>query len=1360
MYGRISKFLIIVISLISQQIYAQTYQLSNNAYSVKYHTASKTLKVVNLLYPSDTVNYTAAFNVLVKSGSPNVGNVNVTEDISYYTSSWGGNTNFYKAGALRIRDVQSVTPDGNKLYFTYTENEEFKLSAVFELPEGNGYPSLTYKLQSKISTGYSVGYNGSPKYDVAQLDELWQPGIWTEKKFPQSPYLTLAYKCQLPTTMATYNGVTYGVITDPDYFPYDPLPTFQRSNFGVAIRNSDGLSQPMIWAPILGTATSKINAGDSLTFKIRLFCGRKSIPEYAEEIALKLYGFSEYDRNNVLGSLNTTLENMIDYGLSEYSRFNEALKAPSYETDVPGAVSAVSALNAINLAYLTDNENIMQKRGLPMMEFLLSRSNSLYANEETTGVGLQTAYNTLGTPVMKLSEMAALYTISGKKMPFLLEFAKNKQTTSSDPYHERQLKQYIALYKATGNTAYKSLAVMVADQYIIDRVDNLETGFNYQHHYKSSFWLQLAPKFIDLLEVYDLTGRQKYLDAAYKAAKRYLLYTWMSPKVPETSILVNKDNLAPLYRTSLAGSRISIPEETVPAWRMSDFGLNSEAAATANSHRAVFMAHHAPFFMRIGTLKNDEYLKKVAKSSIIGRYTNFPGYTIKIDRTTVYEKPDFPCRSHEELSSTTSMHYNHIWPMMSLLMDYLVNDAIAKSSGNINFPSEYVEGSSYMQDKIYGHSPGSFYHIDSVTLWMPKRLLDISHQELNYISARKNDTLMVAFTNQSGSAVSSQVIIDTALVKVKEGALLTIINNNGTPVENTLSGQEFSVNVPANGITAVIIKGADIVTKLQEKFKTSPDSSWTKDYLSDPFAMTQAMLLNFGDQLSRAYIYSASEKGKYTSITLKYTLNGTDTLTITDNDYPFEFSVDMPIGAENFAFIIETTDINNNVENSGTLTLNKRKVISAKIRGKKYIRPGENAFIPVAFEGTAPWNFSYTDGTTVHHVNNVTANPYRLVVQPSATTTYTLLTVHDAEESGTVYGNANVYLMNNAVQPVFDGMIRQQLNDGIFTTQEIKIKKSTVFTQESVFTFNTNVISGRVEKAVFRFYIFNADKDFSALLSLKGIARSFDNTLGWSTKPVESEFVAAAADVNLANTDVPSYVDWDITNYLNGLITAGTTNFTLKASVSAGNDVLLTGYASEKKSLVPQIIFNKETVLPLKISDFTVLWDNNRAKIQWTANLGNTAGFYQLWHAAADGKTFNLIKEIKSYEKDEKITCYHHQPQNGWNYYKLIELSSDAKWQGEEIRTINFTNLDNISVMVYPNPASYHIGFSVNNYLGAKLEAKLFDINGKILHTQTFNVDSGNYFVLNPKSEPPPGSYLLSIKGENLTKMVKVVFRR
>jgi len=56
------------------------------------------------------------------------------------------------------------------------------------------------------------------------------------------------------------------------------------------------------------------------------------------------------------------LDNMIDYGMSRYSWFVDELKGCAYSTDVPGAVKNVSSLNPLNLALVTDDEEIFRKR--------------------------------------------------------------------------------------------------------------------------------------------------------------------------------------------------------------------------------------------------------------------------------------------------------------------------------------------------------------------------------------------------------------------------------------------------------------------------------------------------------------------------------------------------------------------------------------------------------------------------------------------------------------------------------------------------------------------------------------------------------------------------------------------------------------------------------------------------------------------------------------------------------------------------------------------------------------------------------------------------------------------------------------
>lgn len=70
--------------------------------------------------------------------------------------------------------------------------------------------------------------------------ELWQPLIYNERRFPHESFLEGPYRCPLPTTLVTRAGITTGVVADPTEYPFQPLPNLANSRFGVAVRNARG----------------------------------------------------------------------------------------------------------------------------------------------------------------------------------------------------------------------------------------------------------------------------------------------------------------------------------------------------------------------------------------------------------------------------------------------------------------------------------------------------------------------------------------------------------------------------------------------------------------------------------------------------------------------------------------------------------------------------------------------------------------------------------------------------------------------------------------------------------------------------------------------------------------------------------------------------------------------------------------------------------------------------------------------------------------------------------------------------------------------------------------------------------------
>lgn len=457
-----------------------------------------------------------------------------------------------------------------------------------------------------------------------------------------------------------------------------------------------------------------------------------------------------------------------------------------------------------------------------------------------------------------------------------------------------------------GEQRYLDLARKGADQYLNRRIEQMQTGFDDPDAKKPFFWTSFAPKWIDLTELYEATGERKYLEAAVEGARRFAMFVWLCPHIPDEEILVNKGGNAPVYwyLKSKGHKPMKAPEERVPAWRLSEIGLTSESSGTSTGHRAIFMANYAPWLLRLGHYANDRFLRDVARSAIVGRYANFPGYHINTARTTIYEKPDYPLRPHQELS-VNSFHYNHIWPMASMLLDYLVTDAFVRSEGKITFPSHFIEGYAYLQNKFYGDRPGRFYEATNLFLWMPRNLVQTDSVELNYIAARGDRELRVALMNQSPQSIETRVALNAGIVGFNPAQTfeVSIRENNGAPKRATLRRGELRLTVAPMGITTLEIEGIHLQPAFQQKLAAaSPDDAWSRDYVKLATGDARAMVLNFGPASKSVFAYLREDDSRWKGASLRYAFDDQNWSELTDDAYPFEFTVPLPAGAKAFDF--------------------------------------------------------------------------------------------------------------------------------------------------------------------------------------------------------------------------------------------------------------------------------------------------------------------------------------------------------------------------------------------------------------------------------------------------------------------------
>lgn len=94
--------------------------------------------------------------------------------------------------------------------------------------------------------------------------------------------------------------------------------------------------------------------------------------------------------------------------------------------------------------------------------------------------------------------------------------------------------------------------------------------------------------------------------------------------------------------------------------------------------------------------------------------------------------------------------------------------------------------------------------------------------------------------------------------------------------------------------------------------------------------------------------------------------------------------------------------ISSDISGSPTVTVNARP--TSFITGSTTICDGDVANISVALTGSAPWNFTYSDGTSSWDITTNTS-PYIIGVNPSSTTTYTVTALSDNNSCGAWVGD-------------------------------------------------------------------------------------------------------------------------------------------------------------------------------------------------------------------------------------------------------------------------------------------------------------------------------------------------------------------
>lgn len=252
-----------------------------------------------------------------------------------------------------------------------------------------------------------------------------------------------------------------------------------------------------------------------------------------------------------------------------------------------------------------------------------------------------------------------------------------------------------------------------------------------------------------LLDLYDITKDQKFLDAAVRTARIYTTSIYTHP-IPSNETKLVK----------------GIERED---WEIAQAGLSFEHGGlmgSAQRHGPIQLASHAGMFVRIFEITHDSIFIDMARAAAVGR--------------DAFVDPATSVASYywDTMNRGAGPYPHHAWWQIGWITDYLMAEAELRSGGKIDFPRGFV-APKVGPHQTYGFDNGTVYG-EPAALIIRDGLLKIDEPNIESITALSpsGKKLFVVVMNAINEPLKSSVTVD--LNKIKRGIKLKDVSLTDT----------------------------------------------------------------------------------------------------------------------------------------------------------------------------------------------------------------------------------------------------------------------------------------------------------------------------------------------------------------------------------------------------------------------------------------------------------------------------------------------------------------------------------------------------------------------------------------------------
>ncbi|MFA4867775.1 MAG: beta-L-arabinofuranosidase domain-containing protein [Pedobacter sp.] len=684
-------------------------------------------------------------------------------------------------------------------------------------------PTLANISKDQLSWGLIPGY-----FQGATVEPDFVKAYAYGQGIPDKPVIVRERAAStLSPLMSLKNGITMAVIPDPSVGrnPWEKdKSTHTEWKVGLSLMNRKAQLSPTIYHPVLGEKGSYLKKGESTSFTFRYtlqvadwydvfkhavndvyrFKDFLSLKQTAQSLTDRISAMHTYLMDAKTSMWKTEQYKGLTIGAQAYlggvlGSEKDAMKNSDYGAMwMLAKIADDSALKADRLPYARNFKLLQQEdepgflQGAAIGQYYLTKSKKFTEEWGPYVEPIGLTYYTM----MDIGNVL-LFEPQDKELKNRLKQGAERLMKWQNPsggwvvaYDRATHKQLfneledlrptfyglVVAYRILGDKKYLDAAAKGADWYIKNAV---EKG----HFLGVCGDTRFVPDFATgqsvqaLLDLYDLTKKDAYLNAAIKTARYYTTSIYTHP-IPTKEVKTVK----------------GVKRED---WELSQVGLSFEHGGnigSTNSLGPILLASHAGMFVRMYNFTKDQIYLDMARAAAWGR-------DAFVDKST-----NVASYYWTKMDTGPGSFPHHAWWQIGWITDYLMAEVELRSQNQISFPRGFITPK-VGPHQSYGFAPGKVYG-NVASLKLIDGLLKAEHPVIDHVIAMNSDEkkCYLILLNNSVNSLKTKVEIDIEKIpgasgtKIKSAAFIDAEGKKGAIVDTSKS---LNIDFAPNGLKVI-----------------------------------------------------------------------------------------------------------------------------------------------------------------------------------------------------------------------------------------------------------------------------------------------------------------------------------------------------------------------------------------------------------------------------------------------------------------------------------------------------------------------------------------------------------------------------